>query len=137
MISTNQMTYFKRSAIFFKMTEVGLIFCYVFMSPRACSLLRSNGQSFRNTFSRIKVTIWIALNTVSNGELSDPLCDSKNRALTLVGIFHSNKDVIIPEGELVPKFIPILGTFSNLKKHKIVLLSCILDINIKNYWCKH
>ena len=133
MISTNLMTYFKRSAIFFKMTEVGLIFCYVFMSPRACSLLRSNGQSFRNTLSRIKVAIWIALNRIISGELSDTLCDSSD----LIGIFHSDKDVIIPEGELVPKFRPMLGTFSNLKKHKIVLLSCILDINIKNYWCKN
>ena len=31
--------------------------CYVFVSPRACSLLRSKGQSFQKTFSRIKVTI--------------------------------------------------------------------------------
>ena len=40
------------------------------------------------TLSQIKVTIdWsilLALNTISNGELSDPLCDSINRGLTLV-----------------------------------------------------
>ena len=42
-----------------------------------CSLLRSKGQSFRNTFRHIKVTIWlvniVTTDTISNGELSDPL----------------------------------------------------------------
>ena len=61
---------------------------YVFVSPRTCSLLRfkrSKGQSFRNTFRHTKFrfywSISLSLNTSSNGELSDPLCD---RGLTLV-----------------------------------------------------
>ena len=45
-------------------------------------------QNRKPIFSRIKVTIdWsmkLALNTISNGELSNPLCDSVNRGLTLV-----------------------------------------------------
>ena len=65
MISTNQIVYFKHSAVFLKMTKV-----------------------ISTTLSHIKVTIdWsilLALNTISNGELSDPLCDRKNRGLTLV-----------------------------------------------------
>ena len=28
------------------------------------------------------------MNTISNGELSDPLCDSVNRGLTLVRLFN-------------------------------------------------
>ena len=52
-------------------------YCYVFLSPRACILLRSKGQSFQHSFSHMKVTfdwsIYLALNTISNGELSDPL----------------------------------------------------------------
>ena len=57
----------------------------VFVSLRACSLPRSTCRSFRNTFSRKKVTI-DGLNTISNGELhvSDPLCDNENKDLTLV-----------------------------------------------------
>ena len=53
MISTNQIAYFKR-------------------------LLRSKGQSFQNTFRGIKDkvdgSIKLALNTISNAEISDPLC---------------------------------------------------------------
>ena len=49
------------------------------------------------TFSRIKVTIdWtilLAQNTISNGELSDSLCDSVNRDLTLFRL-HSWVKVI-------------------------------------------
>ena len=30
----------------------------------------------------------VHLNTICNGELSDPLCDSVNRGLTLVGLYH-------------------------------------------------
>lgn len=55
------------------------------MSLRACSLPRSTCRSFRNTFSRKKVTI-DGLNIISNRELhvSDPLCDNENKDLTLV-----------------------------------------------------
>ena len=79
MISTIQKSYFKRSDVFLKMMKV------VFVSLRACSLPRSTCRSFRNTFSRKKVTI-DGLNTISNGELhvSDPLCDNENKDLTLV-----------------------------------------------------
>ena len=42
--------------------------CVVKFSCHLCSLLRSKGQSFRNTFSCIKVTIWLVniINTEHN-----------------------------------------------------------------------
>ena len=68
-------------------------FCYIFMSIRGYSLLWSKCQSFRNTFSCIKVrfewSISLALNMISNGESSDPLCDSDNRGVTLVRLTKS------------------------------------------------
>ena len=65
MSSTNQMEYFKRSAVFLKIKKVVKLTC-----------------------SSIKVTfdwsIEFALNNISNGDLSVPLCDNVNIVLTLV-----------------------------------------------------
>ena len=56
-ISTNQIAYLNAVRYLLRWWKS---FCtYVFVSPRTCCLLRSKGQSFRNTFSRIKVTIWL------------------------------------------------------------------------------
>ena len=63
---------------------------YVYVSPRVFSLLKSEGQNFQNIsysnkgHNKIGQNILLALKTISNGELSDPLCNSKNRGLTLV-----------------------------------------------------
>ena len=57
MISTNQISYFKCNAVFWKWWKS--FCCYFIVSPRACCL-RSKGKNFRNNFSHIKVTIWLA-----------------------------------------------------------------------------
>ena len=65
---------------------------YVYVSPRVFSLLKSEGQNFQNIsysnkgHNKIGQNILLALKTISNGELSDPLCNSKNRGLTLVTV---------------------------------------------------
>ena len=45
MISTNQIAYFKCSAVFLKMMKV--VYVTFFVSPRACSLLRLIGQKVK------------------------------------------------------------------------------------------
>ena len=49
--------------------------------PRACSLLRSKGHLQTHKSQSWSINI---ISTEHNGELSDPLCDSVNRGLTLV-----------------------------------------------------
>ena len=63
MISTNQIAYFKRSTVnFFKMTKV--VFAY-----------------FQSHKSNAGLDTIIGIEHISNGELSDPLCDSVNRGI--------------------------------------------------------
>ena len=91
MISTNQTAYFKHSALFWRRWMP--LCCYVFVSLRACSLLRSKGKNFGNTFNCVKVTIWL-VNLISTEhdqllELSDSLCNSVNSGLNLVRLIFA------------------------------------------------
>ena len=70
MIFTNQIAYFKRSALFLKMTKSFSLLSVAYKLPIDWSIL-------------------LALNTISNRELSDPLCDSVNRGLTLVRLIRT------------------------------------------------
>ena len=88
MILTNQIAKikFKCSAVFLRWKS---FCCYIFVSPLACSVLRSKGQSFQNTFSRIKVKIWLVtiISTEHNqqwGVIRSSMLSSVNRGLTLV-----------------------------------------------------
>ena len=60
---------------------------------------------FKNTALRLKYAIWLVeimqiqssykvhLNTISNGELSDPLCNIVNRGLNLVRLRYFHKEI--------------------------------------------
>ena len=74
MISTNQIAYFKRIAVFLKMMKVDRLLLFRFTS--ACSLLRSKGQSFQNTFSGVKLMIGL-VNIIGTEHES-------NRSLTFI-----------------------------------------------------
>ena len=71
MVLTNQIAFFKHNPIFLKMIKV--VFCYVFLSPWACTLLRSKGQKVKS--SKIP-SVALKFNIHDQyGELSDPVAD--------------------------------------------------------------
>ena len=93
MIPTNEIPYLN-TVHYFSWWWMSL-WGYVFVSPRTCSLLRSTVQKVQASEipsvgwkSRFDWSMLLALTTISNAELSDSLCHSVNRDLTLVRLVY-------------------------------------------------
>ena len=105
MISTNQMAYFERSAVFLKMSKsfslLSVALHHDFNQSDSVHLTQciifEDDEIVQPTFSRLKVTIDWSINIISTiHELSDPSWDSVNRCFTLVRLMHKTFFYVMP-----------------------------------------
>ena len=76
MISTDQIMYFKRNAVFSRWSDQSRP-----IVTFSCRMVHVEGQNLVEKRSQFDCSIWLAINTISNKELSNSLCDSENRGL--------------------------------------------------------